>query len=365
MKAATSTRISLLVASCTLGALACGASGPDLGDLNNAGTGTGGSGMAQAGTSSSTSGTSTGSTSATGGSTTTGGSTPVTTGGSAGGPPAGGAGPMGGSASAGDTGTGGTGGTPPVGPFAPRSGAFKMLVYSKTTAFRHGGSIDTGKVMLAQIGKEQGFDVKATETNEDFTADGLKQYEIVFFLNVTESGETGVFSAAEKQAFDDWMTMGGGAYAGVHAATDGLANKWPFYKDLTGQNYNGHGAQNVQDQVQFEQSALTHPAIAGLPAPWTRSEEWYKFDNHAQWSTQPGVKVLGRKQADGQPIMWVREHATYRMFYTALGHDAAVFDAAKDTNGNMKKHLTGGIMWGVRREHCLATPRPATCPMPK
>jgi type 1 glutamine amidotransferase len=274
---------------------------------------------------------------------------------------------MGGSSSDGGTGMGmaGTGGMAPTGPFAPRSGSFKMLVYSKTTAFRHDGSIDTGKVMLAQIGKEQGFDVKATETNEDFTADGLKQYEIVFFLNVTESGQVGVFSAAEKQAFDDWMTMGGGAYAGVHAATDGLATKWPFYADLTGQNYNGHGAQNVQDQVQFEQSALTHPAIAGLPAPWTRSEEWYKFDNHAQWSVQPGFKVLGRKQADGQPIMWVREHATYRMFYTALGHDAAVFDSAKDTNGNMKKHLTGGVMWAVRREHCLVTPRPATCPMPK
>lgn len=337
---------------------ACGPSGPSLDDLNTMG----GSSTSTAGTGSSTAGTGvsaggTGNTAGTGSTPVAGSAGSGTAGGSGGSGPAGGAGPTGGS--------GGSGGEAPVGPFAPRSGSFKMLVYSKTTAFRHGGSIDTGKVMLAKIASEQGFEVKATETNEDFTPDGLKQYEIVFFLNVTESGETGVFSAAEKQAFDDWMTLGGGAYAGVHAATDGLANKWPFYQDLTGQNYNGHGAQNVQDQVQFEQSALSHPAIAGLPAPWTRSEEWYKFDNHAQWSTQMGVKVLGRKQADGQPIMWVREHATYRMFYTALGHDAAVFDSAKDTNGNMNKHLTGGVMWAVRREHCLATPRPATCPMPK
>jgi type 1 glutamine amidotransferase len=297
---------------------------------------------------------------------TAGSSNPLPTGGSAGSPAAGGAGPQGGSASAGDTGTGGTGGTTtePTGPFAPRSGTFKMLVYSKTTAFRHDGSIQTGKAMLQTIAGEQGFEVKATETNEDFTAEGLAQYEIVFFLNVTESGEVGVFSAAEKQAFDDWMTMGGGAFAGVHAATDGLATKWPFYADLTGQNYNGHGPQNQTGRVDFEPDALSHPALAGLPNPWERSEEWYKFDNHAQWSNQPGVQVLGRKQADGQPIMWVRENATYRMFYTALGHDAAVFDSAQDTGGNMKKHLTGGIMWAVRREHCLASPRPATCPMP-
>lgn len=361
MKASTRYGASLFAASlAALASYACGPSGPSLEDLNNDMTPSGGSGSTPQGGSS-------GSTSTTGGSAGTapvGGSTSPT--GGSGGTTSGGAGPMGGTGSSGDTGTGGTGGsTEPPGPFTARSGSFKMLVYSKTTAFRHGGSIDTGKAMLQQIANEQGFDVKATETNEDFTADGLKQYEIVFFLNVTESGEVGVFTAAEKQAFDDWMTMGNGAYAGVHAATDGLANKWPFYQGLTGQNYNGHGAQNVIDQVQFEQGALSHPAIKDLPNPWQRSEEWYKFDNHLQWSTQPGVTVLGRKQADGQPIMWVREFATYRMFYTALGHDAVVFDSAQDTNGNMKKHLTGGIMWAVRREHCLATPRPASCPPPK
>jgi type 1 glutamine amidotransferase len=293
------------------------------------------------------------------------GSSPLPTGGSAGSPATGGTGPMGGSASAGDTSTGGTGGTPPTGPFAPRSGSFKMLVYSKTTAFRHTGSINTGKTMLQQIANEQGFDVKATETNEDFTAAGLQQYEIVFFLNVTENDEMGVFTQEEKQAFDDWMTMGNGAYAGVHASTDGLATRWPFYEGMTGQNYNGHGDQNAADRVNMEPAALEHPAIKGLPNPWPRNEEWYKFNNHNTWSVQPGFQVLGRKQADNQPIMWVREFATYRMFYTALGHDAVVFDSAQDSMGYMKQHLTGGVMWAVRREHCLATPRPADCPTPR
>jgi type 1 glutamine amidotransferase len=277
----------------------------------------------------------------------------------------GGAGPTGGTGgSAGDTSNGGTGGSGPITAFSPRSGTFKMLVYSKTTAFRHDGSIQTGKTMLGQIAKEQGFTVKATETNEDFTADGLKQYEIVFFLNVTENDMIGVFNAEEKVAFENWMTMGNGAYAGVHASTDGLATRWPFYKDLTGQNYNGHGNQNETGRVDFEAGALEHPAIKGLPNPWERAEEWYRFEQHLQWSSAMGVTILGRKQSDGQPIMWVREFATYRMFYTALGHDAVVFNSAQDTNGNMKKHLTGGIMWAVRREHCLATPRPDSCPPP-
>lgn len=359
--------------SLTLVALACGPTGPDLNDLNDSMTPSPGGGSDSGGSNPGTGGT--GSTAGTG-MTTTGGSGDVPMGGSSTDPmggsggssnPTGGAAPEGGTGSsmAGTDSGGGTGGmVEPPGPFSPRSGTFKVLVYSKTTAFRHTGSIDTGKVMVTQIGKEQGFTVKTTETNEDFTADGLKQYDVVFFLNVTESGSQGVFSNAEKQAFEEWMTTGGGAYVGVHAATDGLANKWTFYRDLTGQNYNGHGQAGQLGNVLFEQGALTHPAIAGLPSPWQRSEEWYNFNNHQSWSGQPGVTILGRKQADSQPIMWVRQHTSYRMFYTALGHDAAVFDLAKDTNGNMKKHLTGGIMWGARREHCLATPRPESCPKP-
>jgi type 1 glutamine amidotransferase len=46
--------------------------------------------------------------------------------------------------------------------------------------------------------------------------------------------------------------------------------------------------------------------------------------------------------------MWLREHDNYGSFYTAIGHDAAVFE-----DPDVKKHVTGGIMWAVRREHLI------------
>ena len=71
----------------------------------------------------------------------------------------------------------GTGGSPAMtgteatGPYAPRSGSFKMLVYSRTTGFRH-DSIAQGKVMLQEIAAEQGFgdlDRKSTRLNSSHT----------------------------------------------------------------------------------------------------------------------------------------------------------------------------------------------------
>jgi cytochrome c len=89
-------------------------------------------------------------------------------------------------------------------------------------------------------------------------------------------------------------------------------------------------------------------ALQGLPNPWQRNEEWYYFNNHQVWTAKPGFTILGRKAADGQPIMWTREWGNFRAFYTAIGHDGVVFQ-----DPNVKKHITGGIMWAVRRDHLI------------
>jgi type 1 glutamine amidotransferase len=254
-----------------------------------------------------------------------------------------------GSGGSGDPGTGGmdgTGGTvvEPAGPYDPREGSFKMLGYSKTAAFRHDGSITTGKAMLQDIADEQGFELVLSETNDAFSSvDALSEYEIVFFLNTTGA----LFSPAEKEVYEEWMTTRDGAFAGVHAATD-TENGWDFYSEVTGQYYDGHGAANTPGSIQLESEMLSHPALAGLPNPWQRNEEWYNFNSFQQWSAKPGFAILGRKQADNQPITWIREWSNFRAFYTGLGHDANVFDDA-----NVKKHITGGIMWAVRREHLI------------
>lgn len=238
-----------------------------------------------------------------------------------------------------------TEGTPevvPAGPYAPRTGRFQMLVYSRTTAFRH-DSIAQGKLMLQEIATEQGFDITETEVNDLITPEGLAPFEIMFFMNSTGD----IFNQAEEAAFQQWMETRNGAYAGVHSATD-TEQGWAFYKEMTGQYYDGHVNANTPGAIQFEANALQFPAVAGLPNPWQRNEEWYRFNSFQQWSGLPGLQVLGRKAADNQPIAWVREFGNWRSFYTGLGHDASAFrDPA------VKQHVTGGIMWAVRREQLM------------
>jgi hypothetical protein len=244
---------------------------------------------------------------------------------------------------AGNSNAGGTGASvvPPIDPYEPRSGPFKMLVYSATNYYRHDGSITSGKELLQKIAVKTGyFTLEITETNDWLAR--IDDYELLFFLN--PSGD--IFNDQEEQIFEDWMRRRG-AFVGTHSATD-TENGWSFYSEVTGQFYNGHGPQNALDRINLEPEMLGHPALKSLPNPWQRYEEWKKFDQHQVWSAKPGFKILGRKQADGQPIMWIREWGNFRSFYTALGHDAAVF---KDQE--VEQHLTGGIMWAARREHLL------------
>ena len=255
---------------------------------------------------------------------------------------------MGGGGTGPTAGSGGSGGEAPVGPYAPRTGKFKMLVYSNTQAFRHDGSIATGKTMLNTIATEIGIDPPDVKEDNTWLAN-IDDYELLFFMNCTGN----IFTDPEQAIFEAWMKKAG-AWAGVHAATD-TENGWPFYSEVTGQYYDLHGPQNQAGAIQFEADALTHPAVAGLPNPWQRNEEWYNFNSHQVWSAKPGFKILGRK--DGVPMVWTREHDNFRSFYTAIGHDGTVFQ-----DPVVKQHVKGGIMWAARREHCLAAPKPAGCP---
>ncbi|HEX6276524.1 MAG TPA: ThuA domain-containing protein [Polyangiaceae bacterium] len=247
-----------------------------------------------------------------------------------------------GGTSTGGTNTGGTGGVLPPDPYAPRNGTFKMLVYTKTIAYRH-ASIEAGVTMLEAISRERDFTVVVTASNEHFTAEGLSQFEIVFFMQTTGD----VLNSDEELAIETWMVERHGAWAGVHAAVDAEFD-WPFYLELIGQGGVTHSPQGTTGLLDFAPEYAAHPAVAGLPNPWERVEEWKNFDQHETWSKKPGFRILARKRSDNQPMVWDREYGNYRAFFTALGHDQTVFSERA-----MKQHLTGGILWAVRREHLL------------
>jgi type 1 glutamine amidotransferase len=196
--------------------------------------------------------------------------------------------------------------------------------------------------MLKAIGMKQGFEVTIATNESEITPTGLAKYEIVFFMSST--GE--IFSAEQRKTYEGWIKKDG-AYGGVHSATD-TASSWAFYKEMTGQYYDGHDACCATADVRWTTAGENHITVKGLPSPWTRAEEWYKFNKYSDWSTKAGFTILSTVTTTGggtRPVSYVREWGNFRSFYTSLGHESKAFQDAQ-----VIKHVTAGIMWAVRRE---------------
>ncbi len=227
----------------------------------------------------------------------------------------------------------------------PRDGPFKMLVYSRTNGFRTQDSIVVGQNMLAEIAAEYDFEVSFTEDNDDFTPEGLAQYEVVFFLNT--SGD--VLEPAEEDAFQDWMEDGG-AFVGTNRAAN-TEEDWAFYKELTGEFVNLQSQCCDALDIQWTPEAADFPAVQGMPSPWNFGDVWFYFDRYREWSTGVGFQILATVEYQGRtiPVAFSREYANFRSFYVTMGHQAGTFQ-----DPLFKQFITGGILWSVRRNSWLS-----------
>ena len=212
----------------------------------------------------------------------------------------------------------------------------KVLVYSKTTGYRH-ESIETGIAAIQKLGKENGFDVFATEDSTYFTEEELKKYAAVIFLNTTQN----VLNYVQQADFERYIQAGGG-FVGVHAATD-TEYDWKWFNQLVGANFESHPA--IQ-QASISMVDKHHPATEKLPENWVRTDEWYNFKNF-----NSDVKVLLNleestykegKMGPSHPIAWYHDFDGGRAFYTALGHTKESYSEPL-----FLKHLLGGIRYAI------------------
>ena len=212
----------------------------------------------------------------------------------------------------------------------------KILVFSKTTGFRH-TSIEAGKNAILKLGAENGFEVDTTENSEKFVEDSLKKYAAVIFLNTTGN----VLNYKQEAAFERFIQAGGG-FAGIHSATD-TEYDWIWYARLVGGNFESHPKiQSAKINVINKE----HPSTKHLPDIWERTDEWYNFKN-----LNKNVTVLakidessyeGGKNGDDHPMVWYHEYDGGRSFYTAFGHiEESYSDSA------FLKHILGGIQYAI------------------
>jgi type 1 glutamine amidotransferase len=210
---------------------------------------------------------------------------------------------------------------------------FTVLVFSKTTGFRH-DSIPQGIAAIEALGAEHGFAVDSTEDAMRFSDAVLSRYKVVVFLSTTGD----VLDTGEKAAFERYIRSGGG-FVGIHSASD-TEYGWPWYGRLVGTWFASH--------PQIQRAAIhipnpDHLSTKGLPALWERTDEWYNFRSNPRGTVQvlatlDEATYSGGAMGADHPIAWCQEIDGGRSWYTAMGHTKEAY-----AEPLFRLHLLGGI----------------------
>ncbi|SDQ65514.1 ThuA domain-containing protein [Flagellimonas zhangzhouensis] len=219
-----------------------------------------------------------------------------------------------------------------------RQGPPKLLVFSKTMAFKH-ASIPAGIAALEKLGQENNFVIDTTTNGELFTDENLAQYSAVVFLSTTGN----VLNAKEEAAFERYIQAGGG-YVGIHAAAD-TEYDWGWYNKLAGAQFLSHPAGTPE--ADFIIKDKNHPSTEFFTETvWHRTDELYNYKN-----IYDGINVLvtvdestyeGGENGENHPMAWYHDFDGGRAFYTAAGHTDESYSEEL-----FLKHVLGGINYAI------------------
>ncbi len=222
-------------------------------------------------------------------------------------------------------------------PSASHGPAFAVLVFTKTSGFRH-DSIPAGITAIKSLGDQHNFRVDAGEDGTVFSDENLARYQVVIFLNTTGD----VLDPGEEAAFERFVRRGGG-FVGIHAATD-TEYEWPWYGGLVGTYFDSHPA--IQPAL-LKVVDATHVSTEHLPAEWTRPDEWYNFREDPSPHVQVLIRIdettyAGGRMGANHPISWYHAYDGGRAWYTVMGHTTESYQ-----DPLFLSHLLGGIRWAA------------------
>jgi type 1 glutamine amidotransferase len=229
-----------------------------------------------------------------------------------------------------------------------------ILVFSKTNGFRHEEAIPAAGKLLAQMATDNGWGIYQTENGATFSPEILKRFDAVIFSNT--SGD--VFIPAQRAAFKAFLENGGG-YVGIHAAGDNSHKSWDWYMNtVIGATFIGHPMDPQFQKATVRVEDAAHPGAKGLPAEWSRTDEWYSFDKSPRAggfhilatldeATYSPKGPFGQKLAMGKdhPIIWSTCIGKGRVLYSALGHTAETY-----AEPLYQQALLGSVKWALKQE---------------
>ncbi|WP_439133294.1 ThuA domain-containing protein [Pseudomaricurvus sp.] len=224
-----------------------------------------------------------------------------------------------------------------VAPVIPEMQRPAVLVLNKTNGYIHKEGIPAADAMLQRIADEQGWDIFISNNGATHNVEELKKFDLVVWNNV--SGD--VLTEEQRVALQQWIQQGGG-WVGLHASGGDFKYAWDWYVDtLIGAQFVGH---TMEPQFQDADVLVVDNAselTSHLQSPWNvKAEEWYAFDasprdkgydilltlDESSYITK-GENWMGlNDRMEGEhPIAWQHQLGQGKVFYSAIGHQAATY----------------------------------------
>ncbi len=225
----------------------------------------------------------------------------------------------------------------------------KVLVFARTTTFRHYHGIVAGKFIVEKMGQLTGaWETVVSDDFANFEPDALKKFDCVVFCNTTGApfsempGKLEKMTDAERKAVLERdgrlrenlvnYVKNGGGFFGIHAATDTYHSKdtrYEPYVEMIGGSFISHPwtSNDVSTSV-IEDPAS--PITRGVwKYPVRLQDEIYMLANTFDRSK---LRVLAGLDADRSPVkgkvredkdiptIWIKAYGKGRVAYGSYGH---------------------------------------------
>ncbi len=221
--------------------------------------------------------------------------------------------------------------------------AARILYFTHSAGYRH-EVIPVSRQILEQIGETSPrFEVVTSEDVAVFSSQNLRRYGAVMFFTTGELP----MNDAQRQALIEFVRNGGG-FLGVHSATDTFY-EWLEYGKLIGGYFDQHPWHQA---VRVDVADRSDPLVAFIGPSMTLTDEIYQirdFDvggSHVLLRLNPASVDLTRENVHqhpyGWPLAWTRAYGNGRVFYTALGHEEAVWRDAR-----YQAMLHNAVLWAA------------------
>lgn len=228
----------------------------------------------------------------------------------------------------------------------------RILVYTRNYTPDGKGyvhdNIAASVAAIHKMGEEAGFGVDASNDPAVFTDASLRQYAVIVFSN---SNNEAFSDDAQRAAFKRYIEAGGG-FVGIHSAS-GSERDWPYFWSVLGGKFAAHPR---QQPFVVRVVDPKFPAVKGLPAQFTWTDECYFLD-HLNPDIHPILVTDRTKLATLEPmtidpsqfpidlpLAWYHQFDGGREFYLALGHNKQDY-----ANPLLYGIIKNGILWAMKQ----------------